>query len=276
MQRLFLSGLFLSLALSSAAAGKAIAPSPIALRVAMSEAVVVGKVTAIEEKTIRAERWPGDTEKGDFQVAIIKIEEPILGAKGLTHLKVGFIPVGTGGPGRFPRRGLYQNLEKDKEYCLFLTPQGGVSFLRARNYFDIVQKQGSEFEKQVADAKKYAKRLADSTAGLKSKDAEDRLLTASMLISRYRTPVSGTEKPEPIAAEESKLILDALAGADWGERPGRDYFLAPLGTFQRLGLTPADGWTAPRDYQQIPAAAQAWLKANAGKYRINRLVAEKK
>lgn len=279
MQRLFLSALalLLPIVLSSAAAGKAIAPSPIALRVAQSEVVVVGKVTAIENKTVKAERWTGDTEKADFQVAVVKIEDPILGAKGLTHVKVGFIPVGTGGgSGRFPRRGLYQNLEKDKEYCLFLTPQAGASFYRARNYFDIVLKQGNEFEKQVADAKKYAKLLADPNAGLKAKDAEDRLVTAAMLVGRYRTPVTGAEKPEAIAAEESKLILEALAGADWGERPGREYFLSPLNTFQRLGLTPADGWTPPQDYQQIPAAARVWLKDHSGKYRVKRLVTEKK
>src|SRR5262245_40898003 len=169
MKHLFLAALalFIPFVLSPAAAGKRIAPAPIALRVAQSEVVVVGRVTAIEDKTVKAERYPGDTEKGEFQVAVVKIEDPILGARGLTHVKVGFLP-----GGRFPRRGPDQNLEKDKEYCLFLTPQAGVSFHRARNYFDIVPKQGSDFDKQVAEAKRYAKLLADPMAGLKAKDAE--------------------------------------------------------------------------------------------------------
>ena len=45
--------------------------------------------------------------------------------------------------------------------------------------------------------------------------------------------------------------------------------------FFRLGLTAQDGWTPPRDAKALPDAAKQWLKDNAEKYRIQRLVADK-
>src|SRR5260370_4270676 len=98
-----LAGLSL-LACSAPAFGKRIAPLPIPLRVAQADVVVVGKVTAIEDKTIKAERFPGDKQMADYKVAVVKVEEALLGAKGLTHVRVGFVP-SAGGPRRpyFPR-----------------------------------------------------------------------------------------------------------------------------------------------------------------------------
>ena len=46
--------------------------------------------------------------------------------------------------------------------------------------------------------------------------------------------------------------------------------------FLWLGLTEADGWTEPRSPKEYPAAAQAWLRANAATYRIQRYVPEEK
>src|ERR1043166_9204241 len=97
MPRTLLVGLaalsLLSLAVP-AASGKMIAPPPISLRVANADVVIVGKVTAIEDRTVRAPRWPGDKEGGEFHVAVVKVEEALVGAKGLTHLKVCFLPSG--------------------------------------------------------------------------------------------------------------------------------------------------------------------------------------
>jgi hypothetical protein len=42
-----------------------------------------------------------------------------------------------------------------------------------------------------------------------------------------------------------------------------------------LGLTPEDGWAPPQNFQEVSAAAKAWLKEHAGTYRIQRFVAEK-
>ena len=117
-------------------------------------------------------------------------------------------------------------------------------------------------------------------AVLKGKNADDRFLTAAMLIARYRTPRPGETKTEAIDAEESKLILQALADADWTVKPAPGILglqtMNPQNIFYRLNLTPQDGWTQPTDVKDVPDAAKQWLKDNAEKYRIQRFVADKK
>ena len=83
----------------------------------------------------------------------------------------------------------------------------------------------------------------------------------------------GATKTEAVPAEESRLILRALADADWSGRAFAP--LSPQGVFLRLGLTEKDGWKPPADLRNFPAAAQKWLKENAGKYRVRRYVPAK-
>ena len=111
--------------------------------------------------------------------------------------------------------------------------------------------------------------------GLKSKDADERLMTASMLLTKYRTPKAGANNPktEAVDAETSKLILEAIAGGDW-TRQGRAQ-VSPQMVFMRLNLNAKDGYNPPKfkDYQkEFPAYAQQWLKDNTGKYRVQRFV----
>ncbi len=256
-----LAGLSL-LAGAAPAFGKRIAPLPIPLRVARADVVVAGKVTAIEDRTVKAARFPGDTMPAEYRVAVVKVEEALLGARGLTHVRVGFVPSGGG-----PRVYFRSDLARGQEACLLLTVHPSGKFHQI--LFD-----GILDRNQAAEVKKTARLLADPMAGLKAKSRDDRALMAALLVHRYRNPQAGG-KQEPIGAEESKLILEALAGADWGQAPGRDYRLSPQSSFQMLGLQPADGWQAV-GFQQLEAAARQWLKANAGKYRIKRYVAEKK
>jgi hypothetical protein len=82
-------------------------------------------------------------------------------------------------------------------------------------------------------------------------------------------------KTKPIDKEESKLILTALTKADW--KPARFDQVSPIQIFYQLGLKPEDGWKPMvfRKPTDLPDAAKAWLEKNAGKYRIQRYVAEK-
>jgi len=60
-----------------------------------ADIIVVGKVTAIEPNAVLVERRPG-ADKVAHMVATIRIDESLLGAKGLTHVRVGFVPeIGT-------------------------------------------------------------------------------------------------------------------------------------------------------------------------------------
>jgi hypothetical protein len=142
-------------------------------------------------------------------------------------------------------------------------------------YFNVIEKKSPTFGEEIARIRRVAKLMDDPLAGLKSKDADDRLMTASMLLTKYRTPKAGQANPkqEPVAAEESKLILEAIAGGDWTRQDRQA--VSPRMVLARLNLSPQDGWNPPKftDFQkEYPAYAQQWLKENAGKYRVQRFV----
>jgi hypothetical protein len=265
-----------------------IAPPPIPARVAGADLVVVGKVTGVSDKTVPAERFKGD--KAHYQIVTVQVDETLSGHAG-REIRLGFVPspppppppAGGKGPvaissgGRVPPI----NLAVGVESVLFLVQHPTKDFYTVNAYYDVINKAGNPgFATTVADVKRYAKMLANPKPGLESKDKEERFLTAALLISRYRTPrivpAGAPPKTELVSVAESKLILEALADADWtSPRPGLMQF-SPRQSFYQLGLTPADGWTQPKDFKQIVPEATKWLKANAGTYRIQRYLRERK
>jgi hypothetical protein len=264
--------------------GKAIMlPSPVAVRVAHADIVITGKVTKIEDKTVSAVAFPGAKDKVEYQIAVVKVDDPIYNAKGIKEVRVGFIPPMPG----VVRPGGYRpvTLTEDEDALLFLTKHSDADFYTIPAYFDAVKKaNNANYEKELEEAKKAGKLIADPMAGLKSKDADDRYLTAAMLIERYHTPKPSATPPkqEPIEAGESKLILEALRDADWtappppqpGSPPG--WKLTPQTSFNRLALTKDDKWTPPTDGNKFVDTAKQWLKDNAGTYRVKKFVSDSK
>jgi hypothetical protein len=249
------------------------APAPVADRVARARVVVVGKVTGLEPKS-RMLTFPhgGDT-KVEFAIGVVKVDELILGPKGLTHVKVAFQPA------REPRTGRPRaDLQMGEEVCLFLTPHPTEPVHFIPMYFDRVAKSaGVEFTRVVETARRQGKLLTNPADGLTSKKAEDRYLTAALLVSRYRTPpvfrAGGAAKTELVSAEESKRILQGLLDGAW-ETPilrGGDE-THPLNLFFKLGLDKRDGWAGVGDFKQLISAARKWLQENADTYRIKRFV----
>ncbi len=262
-----------------------IIPAPIPQRVALADVVVVGKVTGFGDKLVSAQPPYGGDAKVDYQIAIIQVGDALLGTKDAKEIKVGFIPATAPGPGVRPIRRYPQfSLTLGQEGCLFLTKHPTEDFYVAQNFNDFIAKDAGDFDKSMDEAKRSVKLLADPTAVLKGKNDDDRFLTAAMLVARYRTAKPGQTKTEPIDAEESKLILQALADADWTAKPAGPgpigilgaQTMTPQNVFFRLNLTPQDGWTQPTDAKDIADAAKQWLKDNAEKYRVQRFVNDKK
>jgi hypothetical protein len=270
----------------SAASAKAmmIAPPPLSTRVAQADCIVVGKVTSIEDKQVMARQFPGATQKVQYRVAVITIKDRLAGAKGLTAIRVGFIPPpqpvqgGPNQPIRPIRRYPTVDLKVGQEGCFLLNKHFEEPFYVVQGYYNVIYK-ANNFDQQVTQIKDYLKLLHHPKEGLSSKNADNRLLTAGMLLSRYRTVKQGMKPPyktEPINAEESRQILQVLANADW-TKVARFGQVSPWMLFNQLGLTAKDGWTPPRvaNAQAMAEAVKAWIQKHGKDYRIQRYVAEK-
>lgn len=272
-QLLALALVAVAIAIPAHAFALVIAPPPGPTRVAQSDAVVVGRVIAIE---------PTDVEvKGaKYTIAIVQVSDKILGVKDEKMIRVGFIPPVKPIPGKPISSGSLRNnalkvgqeglfmMQKHPTEKFFLAPQFGY-------FTDATQKN---FNDEVKSAKKAVAIMADPKAALQSKNAEDRLLAASLQVARYRSPRVFPNKQEPIDAEESKLLLETIVNSKWeqirfGQTNAYQLFL-------QLGITEKDGWTPPRNVksiEEIQQAAQTWYREKGGTYRIQRFVpAEKK
>jgi len=297
--RKFLTGLgaglvcLATLATTAPARALMVAPAPMPQRVVTADCVFVGKVTAVEDSTVEASPFPNNP-KVHYKVAVVKVTDAVTGTKGLTSIRVGFIapmeepkvqPVDPKDGGVRPvirpiRRFPQVNLAAGQEALFFLKKHHDQDFYIAPMYYDVVNKENNEnFAKDLETLKKSAKLMEKPEAGLKSKNADERFLTAALLVMKYRTfnQVGGAPKLEPIDAEQSKLILQALADADWSNRQDRTQ-LSPQQTFFTLGLQPQDGWkpVAFKTPEELADAAKKWLKENAGTYRVQRFVAQEK
>jgi hypothetical protein len=265
------------------------APQPPGFRAMASEVVIVGKVTSIEEKTLLCKK-----DGQEYVVGVVQIEQNLKGMKDTTHIRVAWIappkpqvepnpnPNPTGPVLIRPPIGIPRMiLAKDQEYLLFLKKHETEGFYIGSNIYSVSVKQGNaNFNAEVADVERTLKVAADPLPALKSKDPEERILAVALQINKYRTPRGGNSTQEPINAEESKLILKALAEADWVQnpaipRPVGSYMTNPQNLFNRIGVTAADGWQQPMNFQEVPAAAKKWLAENADKYAIKRFVEEK-
>ena len=300
----------LAVSTSSGFALVAIMPAPQPAQMALTAPVVVtGKVTAIEKDTVeRTSPYAGAKDKVTYKVAVVKIDGALVGANNLTHIKIGIPQPGALAPGgapvpiqpgqpiqpirRPPIRPMPQapELKEGQEMVFFLTKHPTADFyvIPAMNFpIDIKTDAG---KKSLEEVKKVTAVLADPMKGLKSEKADVRTETAVLMVTRYRAyPQTGGEVDQvAIGADESKLILKALAEGDWSQknvRPGPGAFTPnALQAFYQLGLTDKDGWKQPVFPQPKPgqppvdfAAIQKeafvkWL-AGAGKdYQIKKVV----
>jgi hypothetical protein len=250
-------------------AGPLAPPPPLTRRIVQADAVLVGKVVSFEERTIKGEGQSGDRVKRDYRIAVVKIEETLLGAKGLTHVKVGLPPPVTfPGSGGVLRTMPAAKLIEGQTVLLVLASHPKETFYIMRNANDALDSQTStRYRAEVELARRCAKLLADPTAGLRAKDAGDRLLTAGLVLTRYQTPRPGYGMAS-ISAKESKAILRVLLEADWTRTDPTSETAQPLGLFYSLGLTERDGWKQPADFREVPEAARKWLKENVETYRV--------
>ncbi|QJW96819.1 hypothetical protein [Frigoriglobus tundricola] len=255
-----------------------------------ADVVAVGKVTALEKDTVTAAPAPGATDKLTYKIAVLKVETGLYGAATVTHVKVGFIPPAPVDPNAPPApvrpgRGGFQqvNLTVGLEGLFYLTKHHSGEFYVISPILAPTEATADGFKDQVAMVKKGVEVLADPTKALKAEKADDRLFAANVLVTKYRTYPEGGGEVEnvKVPADESKLILKALAEGNWKSDPKTPQAPNAYQSFGQLGLTDKDGWTFPavkpgEDFiDKTKDAFTAWL-AGAGKdYQIEKLVVKK-
>ena len=228
-------------------------------RFALADCVVVGKITRYDDRTVRTSS-PDGRQPMDYRVAVVKVEEMLKGDGRLTHVRIGMAST--------------QMIQPGYAACFFLTEHPLESFyLQGADLYDFaIPKNQSNFAAQVASFRQMGRLLADPVAGLKAQRAEDRLLTAAMVLARARTFRAqshvAANKTEPLDAQTSALVLKALAEADWNKSLG--FRMNAWRLFNLLGVTAQDGWNPAglRTTPELYAAAKQWLGARQENYRI--------
>lgn len=282
---------------------------PQGIKMTQADAIFVGRVVAIEPMDVEAPAAPGQANV-KYRVAVIQVSDSIYGLKkGAETVRVaflaqpngGFAPgIGGGGAGgvqvmpavqpaiqprpalpiRRPPFATQMNLTVGQDGMFVLNKHHKENFYLAPIHTNFVTRDNNPgFDGEVKTAKQLAKVMANPVAALKGDDKDDRYTAAAILISKYRSvsnPTGAPMKQEPIDADESKLILTALAGGDW--TPGRSNAQIPNPDvlFRQLDVTPKDGYDPSklRTQQEFSQAMQKWLDENSGKYRINRQVVD--
>jgi hypothetical protein len=280
--------LFIALVAVVVSAAPAFAGAPARPRTAVekfagSQVVVTGKVTAIEKGTVEASSPDvGAKDKLKYKVAVVKIDTKLAGAENLTHIKVGFVPPDPNAPplrgsgGIIRQRELVPELKDGQQVLLYLTKHPTADFY-VMPYVYLPADIGTPAGKQeLEEAKKFAAILADPMKGLKSDKAEVRAETAWFLLAKYHSyPVLGGEVEEvSIGAEESRLILKAIADGDWSQ-------MNAIAAFYKLGLTDKNGWKEPvvkpaQNYITLTNEAFVkWLDGPGKDYQIKKYVSKK-
>jgi hypothetical protein len=260
---------------------------PTATRAVTADAVVVGKVTSIEGDTIDAEPAPG-AEKVAHKIAVIKVDSAISGAKGLTHVKVGF-PAGAAGggaPGGRPGRGGFGpiGLTADQEGCFFLTKHPTAGFYVINAGYNPLDAKAENYKAELESVTKAAAITADPAKALKAEKADDRFTAAAVLVSKYRTYPQGAAEVEnvKVPAAESKAIIDILtATEDWGAVDAVTGQTA-AGLVGILALGPNEGFqpkpfTGNGDYNvYFRDEFKKWAKAMPKDFAIRQMVRKDK
>ena len=296
MRRIF-AALLIAGSTASLSPALMIAMRPPAQRAISAEAVVIGKVTAIEKDPIDATPFPGAPNKLAFKIAVVQVETSLAGANNVTHIKIGFIPPAPQAvdqpvkPGlvRPPiRRGpIATELKVGQEFVFFLVKHPDANFYVMPNMSPPLDVKAEETKKDIESLKKVLAVVGDPGKALEADKANDRAFAAAVMASKYRSyPDAGGEVDQvPIPAAESKLILKGLAEGNWTKLDG-----APnaMQVFYSLGLTEKDGWVAPKAAQPQPGQPPAnyneftqkafvkWLDGPGKDYSIKKIVPKKK
>ncbi|WP_157368892.1 hypothetical protein [Zavarzinella formosa] len=257
--------------------------------------IVLGKVAEIEKDTVWVApyRGAGKEQNVAYKIAVLKIEDPLVGARGLTQLRVGFLadspahvdpalPRTAVGVRRGNMAGSVA-LTAEMDGLFMLVPHQTGDFYVIVINGDPLLKKDLNYAKDSEAVKKIAAAIDDPVTALKSKNKDDRAMAAQTLLIRHQTrPLSAKVTDEDISPEENKLILQVIAELPWtpegsdNSKPSRSGLWKYLHT-EELGFVPPvfNSKNQAEFNKQWEEATKTFLSENAGKIKIKKLVAGK-
>jgi hypothetical protein len=258
-----------------------------------AQAILLGKIVEIEKDTVEARLHPAAPKdaKVPYKIAVLKIDDPLLGVRGLTQVRVGFLATApahvdpalprTAVGVRSPNLAGNVALRADMEGLFMLAPHhDGDFYVIVMNGAPVIKKE-LNYDKELAEVKKIALAIDDPVTALKSKDKADRARAVQAILTHYQTnPAGGKVAEQELPAEENKLIVAAIAELPWlpeggdNSKPSRSGLWGHVHA-ERAGFKPPK-IAGPANYQQQWDAATAeFLKTNGDKIRIIKFVAGK-
>jgi len=239
-----------------------------------SDAIVIGKVVEFEHDLITIDA-PG-RGKCAHSIASVQVEEPLLGLKGLTHVRVGLFMEQSQPNYRSRRARIRVNVRAvtpTQEGCFFLR-RIAASDIFLLNEGDPLDKTDANYDTKLACVRSIAKTIAKPGDALRSHDEGERQLAACVVALR-QGPGNRSGAGKALGMEESKLALLSLAQMKWSEYPfDPEGILSLSNVFTQLQLSEREGWRAPIPKENedpdalLGEAVPKWLKVNAGKFRI--------
>ncbi len=262
-------------------------------RVKAAQLIVVGSVVGLEDRDVAVQQ--GKTTI-NYRIAVVQVSDTLKG-KSKQMIRVGFYsPDQPNVPGRpvvrpgirpLPRpiyRGGTQLkmgmegllfLQEKKDGKFYTLPQGSMFVPK------VFESRGQltpnkQFASELSTTKSLIRVLDNPIESLQAAKTEDRLVASSIVLQSYNNnPMQRAMQGKLIPTKEARLILKALAEADWTQTPNtsRNYMSNPMNVMNQFGLTnspyavlsfpnrdrntPYQTWLAQRN-----KVMQDWAKAN--------------
>lgn len=276
MTRFAFAVVVLGLASIPAFALRIAAPTGVLVKAATADVIVSGKITDIEKEPVEAAQFPGSTQKFAYRIALVKIDDAIVGTKNETHIKVGFLPTTVGirsGQANF-------EMKPDAEGTFFLRKHHDGNFYTFDFTNQPIDAKAETYKADLEAVKKAVAAMADPDKALKATDAKDRYFAAAAIVTKYRTAPGGTAvRSEAVPAEQSKALVKAILEAGWSTTDKA--VPPPYQTFMKLGMTAKDGWK-PTPFKgdgdfnaHMKAEFQKWIDGDGAKFQIKKFVPAK-
>jgi hypothetical protein len=294
---------------SSAPGGFGLGPPRPSVIAMTADVVVIGKVIEIEPEAVEAvpHGYRPPAPKGEFdkpripkipyKIAVLKIEEPLVGAKGLTQLRVGYVDGPAAAKVVPTARAGHIGLSAGEAGCYFLVRHSSGDFYVPQQGFGVAPllKSRADYDAELARIRVVVKAIDDPVAALKAKTVEDRFIAAQTILTRNARVVpkhdaGGKPETDNFPAEENKLILDLLLELPWapkGALPGNLSYAPPSRSVlwpyvgaEKYGFkAPPErrskpGQSPPDVAKQWDEATTAFLKENLDKIKLQKPVAK--